>query len=78
MTKEIVLKLTEPQFLVIHEFLFNTTLGSRNKFEDQISDLMMELDNDVTRFVISAIEANWGKVDISVNATQEGMEFQLN
>jgi hypothetical protein len=77
--KRISLNLTEAQFLVIYEFLYHTTLGGRNKFEDQITDLMIEMDSDVTRFVLSAIEANLGKVNISVTATQEdGMQFNLN
>ena len=76
---EVTLEISELQFLVIYEFLYNTKLGDRNKFESAISDLMQEFEESGVDIVANMIRKRYGKVDIGVLATQEdGMEFHLN
>jgi hypothetical protein len=71
------LELTEEQFLVINELLFNVELGDRNGFESAISDLMVEMDNDVNKFAINQMVAKHGKPEISVVAENDGFSIRV-
>jgi hypothetical protein len=78
MSQSIKLSLTEKQFLVIHEFLFNTKLGDRNKFESEISDLMADMDNDVTRFTMELCVKKHGLPKIGATIDEDGLVFQVS
>lgn len=79
MSKEnIKLSISEEQFLVIYEFLYNMKLGNGNQFESAISDLMADFDNDVTRFIVNTCEANHGKPRVSAVMDEDGFCFQVS
>jgi hypothetical protein len=72
------LHLSEEQFLVIYEFLYNVKLGDNNKFESAISDLMQDLEEGGVEVARNIMLNKHGEVNISVLATQlDGMEFRI-
>lgn len=71
------LNLTDKQFLVIHELLMNVKLGDRNKFEIAISDLMMDMDTDVDRFVINELIAEHGNPEFEIVSSMDGFEIKI-
>ncbi len=72
------LHLSEEQFLVIYEFLYNVKLGDNNKFESAISDLMRDLEEGGVEVARNIMLSKHGEVNISVLATQlDGMEFRI-
>lgn len=78
MKKQILLRLTERQFLVLNEFLFNTKLGDRNAFESEISDLAIELDTDDGKSIVRRCVKNCGLPKISAVLDEDGFSFTVS
>lgn len=75
----ITLSLTEKQFLVFYEFLYNLKLGDYSEFATEMSDLAIELEAFMSSTALHMMEHKHGKPDISVMSTQlDGMEFLVN
>ena len=78
-TPNVTLCITEEQFLVLYEFLYNVKLGDNNKWETAISDMLIAWDTENYPQLVARMETrNGGHPEISVLVTQEnGMEFHL-
>jgi hypothetical protein len=76
MNNKVKLKLTPEQVAVIYAFLHNTRLGSRNKFEDAISDLMIDMQEDGIEDYLDEFVPDMPKINIEFN-NDEGMVFNI-
>lgn len=76
--KHVTLKLTPAQFVIIYEFLYNTQLGDRNHFESEISDLMIEMDTEVTRMAINDYIKHEGQPKIKAHIDKQSTTFSVH
>jgi hypothetical protein len=76
MNNKVKLKLNPEQVAVIYMFLHNTRLGSRNRFEDAISNLMIDMEKDGIEDYLNEFVPDLPKISVSFN-DDEGMVFNI-
>ena len=76
MNNKVKLKLNPNQVAVIYQFLYNTRLGSRNKFENDISDLMIAMEEDGIEGYLNEFVPDMPKISVEFNE-DEGMVFNI-
>jgi hypothetical protein len=74
--KNVKLTLTPNQVAVIYQFLWNTRLGSRNVFEEEISNLMIDMEHDGIDAYLNEFVPDRPKISVEFN-DDEGMVFKV-
>jgi hypothetical protein len=74
--KKAKLTLTPNQFAVIYQFLVNTRLGNRNKFEDAISNLFIDMEHDGAEAYLNEYVSELPKIHVEFSE-DEGMVFNI-